>query len=54
MDLSITLLNFPKNHPSGPLYGFGSFNNNEHKAGLNVKAFTEETKTETTIVMANC
>ena len=52
--LSIPLLNFAKNQPKGPPYFTGFFNNKEHNAGLKVRAFTEDTMTETTMVMANC
>ena len=48
------LLNTPKNFPSIPPYGVGSFNNIDDKAGLKDIAFIEETITETTIVKANC
>ena len=51
--LSIPLLNFLKNQPKGPLYGFGSFNNKAQRAGLNVSAFTEDTNTETTTVITS-
>ena len=52
--LSIHLLNTPKNLPRIPVYLTGFFNNIEAKAGLSVKAFTEDTITDTTIVIANC
>ena len=54
VDLSKTLLNSLKKAPNGPRMGFCFLSSKAHRAGLRVRAFTDENNTDTATVMANC